>query len=98
LIRLIRATESAIPPATGTHPPTYPYPDPRGVTGNPRRFANASTARTCSALRAKTTTSGSRLANHLSAACAARTDAALDTLSAPTSDASWRTSALELNG
>src|SRR5206468_12888846 len=39
LMRFIRASDNTIPPLTGTHPPTYPCPAPRGVTGIRWRLA-----------------------------------------------------------
>ena len=83
MMRLIRAIDSAIPPRTGTHPPTYPCPDPRVVTGIFSREAIFITPATDAVERAKTTTSGADRANHLSPAAASRDASSVRTPSIP---------------
>src|SRR5947208_9116327 len=75
--------DNAIPPRAGTHPPTYPNPPPRAVTGIFSSEAKRSSLLTSFADLAKTTTSGWCAANHLSPLCAASVSGSAAIASSP---------------
>src|SRR5438067_11596475 len=83
VMRFIRISDNAIPPRAGTHPPTYPNPAPRAVTGIFSADANRSNLLTSLVDLGNTTISGSCAANHLSPLCAASVSGSSATASLP---------------
>ena len=102
----IDRVSSAIAPATASAPPDTPLPPPNGTTGVRLADAQRSTAPTCSAVRGRTTATGSvaesprRSRNsarvHQSCACASRSCVSVDT--APSGSSARSSSILPLIG